>query len=307
VDAGRPLVGRAAEGPVVAARSVSNLPRDRFVSANRLRHHLLEWGDAGPVVLLLHGFLEHAHAWDWVAPRLAAAGHHVYALDWRGHGDSEWIGAGGYYHFPDYTADLAALVRALGGRVALVGHSMGASAALPYSGTEPERVRALALIDALGPPDMSPADAPNRFAAWIEGVERIEGRGRRALAPEDPTALLRERFPRFPEAAAAHLAVHGTRVVDGTRVWKFDPLHQTTSPQPYYVAQARAFWDRIACPVLYVEGAESPLRLSADETAARLAALRARRVTMPECGHHPHLERPAELAALLVEFLAAAQ
>ena len=48
-------------------------PRSRFVVANRLRHHLLEWGDDGPVVLLLHGFLEHAHTWDLVAPRLAAA------------------------------------------------------------------------------------------------------------------------------------------------------------------------------------------------------------------------------------------
>jgi alpha-beta hydrolase superfamily lysophospholipase len=109
-------------------------PRDRVAVANRLRHHLLEWGDAGAVVLLLHGFLEHAHVWDWVAPRLAEAGYHAFALDWRGHGDSAWVGAGGYYHFADYVADLGGLVRALGGRAALVAHSMGGNAAVLYAG-----------------------------------------------------------------------------------------------------------------------------------------------------------------------------
>jgi pimeloyl-ACP methyl ester carboxylesterase len=280
-------------------------PRDRFLVANRLRHHLLEWGAGGPVVFLLHGFLEHAHAWDFVAPRLAAAGLHVLALDWRGHGDSEWVGAGGYYHFADYAADLAGAVAALGGRAALVGHSMGASAALVYAGTAPERVTALVCIDALGPPDSAPESAPERFAAWIADLERAAGRTRAPQPLAAAAAALAERFPRFSPAVARHMAEHGTREEAGGRVWKFDPLHQTLSPQPYYVAQARAFWRRVACPVLYVEGAESPLRLDAVDTADRLDALGARQVTIEAAGHHPHLERPEALAAVLIEFLAA--
>ena len=278
-------------------------PRDRFLSANRLTHHLLEWGDRGPVVLLLHGFLEHAHAWDRVAPRLAAAGFRVLALDWRGHGDSQWVGAGGYYHFADYTADLAALVRALGGRAALVGHSMGAGAALVYAGTEPERVTALACVDALGPPDMSPEVAPERFASWLADLERTAARDRPRLALAEAAARLRERFPAFSEETALQLAEHGTRPDGELRAWKFDPLHQTTSPQPYYVAQARAFWRRIACPVLYIEGAASPLRLDPAEVADRLTTLRAERVVIAGAGHHPHLERPDAFADALVPFL----
>jgi pimeloyl-ACP methyl ester carboxylesterase len=277
-------------------------PRDRFVVANRLRHHLLEWGDSGPVVLLLHGFLEHAHAWDWVAPRLAAD-HHVFALDFRGHGDSERVGAGGYYHFADYTADLASLVRALGGCAALVGHSMGGSAALIYAGTEPERVSALVAVDSLGPPDTPPETAPDRFASWIGDLARTEARGPYADAPADAAARLRERFPRFSPEVARHMAEHGTRPDGDGRVWKFDPLHQTSAPQPYYVAQARAFWRRITCPVLYVEGGESELRLHPDDVAARLETLRARRVTIAGAGHHPHLERPDALVRVLRAFL----
>jgi pimeloyl-ACP methyl ester carboxylesterase len=180
---------------------------------------------------------------------------------------------------------------------------MGASAALVYTGTEPERVAALACVDALGPPDVDPETAPDRFARWLVDLERIAERGRVAPAPDDPAARLRERFFAFSDDVARHMAAHGTREIDGVRVWKFDPLHQTISPQPYSVAQARAFWRRITCPTLYVEGAESAFRLDASEVAERCAALRARRVTVAGSGHHPHLERPVELAAILVEFL----
>lgn len=289
-------------------------PTDRFIEANRLRHHLLEWSDTGPTVLLLHGFLEHAHAWDFVAPRIAAAGYRVLALDWRGHGDTEWIGRGGYYHFPDYAADLAGVVRALGGRAALVAHSMGAGGATLFAGTSPESVSALACIDALGPPDTDPNVVPRRYVSWLADLDKSAARLRPVLTLADATARLRERFPHFPERCAAHLALHGTRSVngdangdaDGARVWKFDPLHQTTAPTPFYVRQSRPFWQRVTCPVLYVAGANSPFRLAAADEADRLAELRAERVELPDVGHHPHLEAPERLADLLVDFLGGA-
>jgi pimeloyl-ACP methyl ester carboxylesterase len=277
-------------------------PRDHFVTANRLKLHLLEWGTGDRVVLLLHGFLEHAHVWDWVAPRLADAGYHVYALDWRGHGDSEWIGAGGYYHFLDYVADLAGVVRALGGRVALVAHSMGGGAALLYAGTEPERVSALVSIEGLGMPDMDPDMAPERVVEWLHGIERVAQRPATQLSLAAAVERFRARFPHFSETVALHMVEHGTRDVGGGRVWKFDPLHQTRAPLPVPVAQARAFWRRVTCPVLYVEGESSFLRLSATDITERLAALRARRVTIAGAAHHPHLEQPEALAQTLVAF-----
>ena len=277
---------------------------DRFLTANRLRLHLLEWGKAGPVVLLLHGFLEHAHVWDWVAPRLAAAGYHVYALDWRGQGDSQWIGAGGYYHFIDYVADLAGVVRALADRVRLVAHSMGGGAALLYAGTEPDRVEALVSIEGLGVPDTDPSTAPDRAAGWLQDLERLAARERKAVSLTTAAARLRERSPHLSQAAALHLVEHGTKDVNGGRMWKFDPLHQTRSPQPMYVAQARAFWQRVSCPVLYVEGSDSWLRLTASDVAERLALLHAKRVTISGAAHHPHLEQPEELARVLLEFFA---
>jgi len=281
-------------------------PRSRFLVANRLRHHLLEWGEGGPVVLLLHGFLEHAHAWDLVAPRLADAGHHVFALDWRGHGDSEWVGSGGYYHFADYAADLAFLVRALGGRAVLVGHSMGATAAMSYTGLEPERVPALVLVDGLGPPDFESEPAPHRYEAWIRDLARRGERRHRTLTLEQATSRLHARAYHFSLEVARHMAEHGTRVSNGGRRWKFDPLHQTTSPVPFSRARAASFWRRVTAPVLYLEGGESPLRLDPADRDERLAILRARRMTIAGSGHHPHLQQPETFAEVVIEFLASA-
>lgn len=279
-------------------------PRSRFVEANRLRLHLLEWGDgSGTPLLLVHGLQEHAHTWDRLAPLLVAGGHRPLALDWRGHGDSEWVGRGGYYHFADYVADLAFVVRALGGRVVLIGHSMGGNAALLYAGTEPERVAALVTIEGTGPPGSAPDVAPDRYAAWIADLERSAGAERAPLTLDEAARRLQRFFP-LDDEIARHLALHGTRPAgDELRTWKFDPLHRTRSPQPFYEAQARAFWARITCPVLYVEGAQSLISAAASDVDRRVRLLRAERATIDGAAHHPHLERPKATARVLLEFL----
>ena len=45
-----------------------NEPVDRFVDANGLRFHYLEWGNpANPTVLMLHGVSQQAHSWDFIS------------------------------------------------------------------------------------------------------------------------------------------------------------------------------------------------------------------------------------------------
>src|SRR5215475_12109161 len=79
------------EGNPVIMRAAMNLlrPIDRDVVVNGLKLHVLDWGggDRTPL-LLLHGFTGHAHAWDTLS--IALQPHfHVYAMDQRGHGDSD--------------------------------------------------------------------------------------------------------------------------------------------------------------------------------------------------------------------------
>src|SRR5690606_17454861 len=79
----------------------------------------------------------------------------VIAPDQRGHGLSEHVGRGGFYHFWDYVSDLDALVGSLERPVDLVGHSMGGTVACLYASLRPEAVRRLVLVEGLGPPDAS--------------------------------------------------------------------------------------------------------------------------------------------------------
>ena len=65
-------------------------PIDRHIEVNGLKLHFLEWGDpAKPTVVLLHGFAQSAHSFDFVSLSLADR-FHILALDFRGHGESDW-------------------------------------------------------------------------------------------------------------------------------------------------------------------------------------------------------------------------
>src|SRR3954447_8248221 len=134
-----------------------------------LTYHVLEWDGGGDhTVLLLHGYLDNAWGWQPVVDAGLGRRAHVVAPDLRGHGDSDWIGAGGYYHFLDYVADLDEVIARLARkRVVLVGHSMGGSVSGYYAGTRPERLTALAMLEGLGPPDLAGIDATVRTSHWI--------------------------------------------------------------------------------------------------------------------------------------------
>ena len=285
-------------------------PIARTIEANGLRHNVLEWDIAGAdtTVVLLHGFLDLAWSFEHVALKLAPR-YHVIAPDLRGHGDTDWVGAGGYYYFPDYTADLARVLPALvRKRVYLVGHSMGGVVATQYTGTFPERVQKLALLEGTGPPGGNLADAPARMLKHIETVDEARARGIRPLdSLAAATERLRQIYQRLEPAWAARLAEKATRPAPdgppGGRIWKHDPLHRTRSPLIFLLPLFEAFIKRIACPVLLVNAAESKFTFLHDpERQALFPNARVR--TLADAGHMMQLDQPEALADMLLEFFA---
>ena len=72
------------------------------------------WDGGGQTtVILLHGFLDCGLNWQFLVDALGDSDWHIVAPDWRGHGDTEWIGRGGYYHFTDYARDLEQIAEAI--------------------------------------------------------------------------------------------------------------------------------------------------------------------------------------------------
>jgi pimeloyl-ACP methyl ester carboxylesterase len=285
-------------------------PRDKFIDALGLAIHYLEWGEPrGAPLILVHGFLDQAASWDpfvsFLQTRLGQA-LWIVAPDCRGHGDSEWIGAGGYYHFPDYVFDLDCLIRALGtARFRLVGHSMGGSISLLYSGTFPQKVQKLALIEGIGAPGMNFSDAPLRMEKWISELhDRGRNHFREYNSVEAGARQLQQTNPRLNSQSALHLARSAMKQnAKGKSIWKFDPLHRTTSPQPFYSAQAIEFLRRIECPVLVVEGQHSRHAQHPDRQQ-RLAVIRQKHfAVIDNAGHMVHQDNPKELARVVAEFL----
>jgi pimeloyl-ACP methyl ester carboxylesterase len=279
--------------------------REHFVDCRGLKVHVVDWpGPAGRTIVLNHGFLDHARSWDPVAEALSGSSR-VIALDARGHGDSGWIGRGGYYYFQDYVFDLTDVLDALvGGPVVLVGHSMGGMVCSLFSGTYPERVEALVSIEGGGPPALQPSEAPALMAGWISGVREARSKPAHLMSSvEEAARRLKSYNPRISGSFARHLAVHGTRADDssGNLVWKFDPLHRTRGPQPFYLEQARAFWLKVTAPALLVRGGLSPLRW--DDSEERECIRSGRRVEIEGAGHMVHHEQPDRLVSAIVGFL----
>lgn len=287
----------------------------RISLATGLDYHVLEWGAEQPeldhTVLLVHGFLDLSWAWEPVVRAGLEGRFHLVAPDMRGHGDSDRIGAGGYYHFFDYVADLEDLAAQLGrDRLSLVGHSMGGSVVSYFAGAYPERVERLALLEGTGPPEQT-TPVPDRVRSWLTGWRRARSREPRSYERLDEAAArLQKNDPLLGEELALWLAERGTtRGDDGRFRFKHDPLHLTLGPYPFRVDVARQFWARIRSPVLLVEGEASRLRQPPEEAERRResfsAAPSVETRVLPEAGHMLQRHQPGALGALLEEFLSA--
>lgn len=277
---------------------------DQTLVANGLQHHVVCWGERPVDVVLCHGFLDIAWSFDAVARELVEAGHGVASFDWRGHGRTEWVGAGGYYHFPDYVLDLDELLPQLSDRpVHLVGHSMGGSVCVMYAAARPEKLQSLALIEGIGPPETEPRDPTKRLRAWLDGVARVKGKASRPI--EDTEAAIRRMRAQNPELRdelGAFLVAHSTKDVDGGIQWTFDPLHKTWSPRPFQADVFCQLLESISTPTLVVAG-ECGMRLSDEkERIAHIADHRF--VEIAGVGHMIHWFQPKTLAVELADFFA---
>jgi pimeloyl-ACP methyl ester carboxylesterase len=273
-------------------------PVSHYYYSDRLKLQFWDWGRDGlPPLLLVHGGLDHARNWDWVARSLREY-FHVYAMDLRGHGNSAWA-PGAIYSIAEHVLDIATLVDLLTGRapdsppVHLIGHSLGGILTLVYSGLYPDRVRKAIAIEGLGLPSSHRIHkpAPERLRHWIESVRKLEHREPHNYPSlEAAVVRMKEANPHLSDEVAHHLTVHGTNWnSDGSLSWKFDNYVRCLAPYGHMDDQL-AIYAQIACPVLLVWGRES--WMPDPDTEDRAAAIRNRQVLKVEgAGHWVHHDR----------------
>jgi pimeloyl-ACP methyl ester carboxylesterase len=235
------------------------------------------------------------HWWDEVAPQLTGYGR-VLALDFRGHGASEWASE---YGMAAYVDDLIKFVRDhFRRRVVLVGHSMGGEIAIRAAVENPQLFDGLVIVDA------SSAGLPLKTRL----IWRWKRRNQSGLRPEFPTKeALIARFRLSPPghnltaSPLAALALKGAEQLrSGTWAFRLDPKTRKLSPG-WRTPRCRIRDIRV--PSLIIRGAHS--RLVSERQARRMQGHMAgsKLITIPSAYHHVSLDNPDATTAAIAEFV----
>ena len=241
----------------------------------------------GPLVVCFPGMGDLRSTWRELAARLAAAGGRVATVDLRGHGESSlgWPS----YRKVDVGEDMLALVRALGGPAVLVGNSYSAGAAVLAAAAEPDLVNGLVLT---GPFVRDPRQsAVQRFSMWFAARPRL---GRRIW-----TAY----WPRFFATPPADLAERRAALrASLARPGGYDAVRGMMTANP----ESERALPEVRCPALVVMGERDPdFADPAGEARFVAGALggAADVLMVPDAGHYPQAEFPAEVAAATEAFV----
>jgi pimeloyl-ACP methyl ester carboxylesterase len=286
-------------------------PRHEQLTVRGLKHRLTRWGPPSDTpIVMLHGFQDCGDTWQFLVDCLPGTWSLV-APDWRGFGGSEW--APGGYWFPDYLADLEALLDQLvpgasdaPARARVIAHSMGANVATLYAGIRPERLKWLVNLEGIGLRTRPPEQAPSHYARWLDEIREPLAEGR-YTSVQQLAQVLSRRNPRLTGDRAEFVARSWTRDVEGGGVrLAFDPRHRFVNPVLYRREEAEACWAQAVAPLLLVVGESSghqERRLAdfSDEFVRRVFQ-DVTIVELPGLGHMMHHEDPAAVAGPIVEF-----
>jgi pimeloyl-ACP methyl ester carboxylesterase len=234
---------------------------------------------SGPLLVLVHGANDQAGGWVRIAPDLAAR-YHVVAPDLAGHGDS--APQTGPLVLGDLVAGLARVIdaeRAGDERVVLVGNSLGGFLALVHAERHPDQVSRVVPING------AIMRGGNRSAAAML-LPRTRNDARRVME-----ALISPKTPRLPDFVLDDLVSRATR----------SPLSRLVAAPEASLEQ----WlldDRLAgirTPVALIWGADDQLIPVSYAEQARDRLPAATLDVIPDCGHVPQRECPAQLLPVL--------
>jgi esterase len=275
---------------------VSSMPIVQTMQINGLSLAYYEWGKKGaPILLCLHSHTNSAASWREFA-EFASGEYHVFAIDQRGHGNSEWAKNG--YARDRFVEDLSEFI-ALNkfGKLTLVGCSMGGWHSILYTAGNPDHVQRIVMVD------IAPEPSPERLQAPPAPPVPLE-----FLTLEDGYQWLRSGNPwateiRLREEAESRLK----QTASGTWSWKAD-LSGFDSPLPDMTSAAliERYWsaiESIQCPILEIRGAESGL--VSDQTIKKMKHVgkNVSSVDVSNAGHVVMVDQPESFIDAIRNFI----
>ena len=301
--------------------------RSEFVPIRGLNYHVQIWDSPTgtlstlPPLVLLHGWMDVGASYQFMVDAFSSAfaeGRTIIAPDWRGFGKTAALPGSkpDSYWSPDYLADVDFLLDhyVQAQAIDLVGHSMGGNVAMIYAGVRPERIRKLVNLEGFGLGATEPAQAPGRYAKWMDELKRLH-RGELDLLPYDAVGGVARRLmktnPRLSLDKANWLASHWSSP-DADGKWRIlgDPAHKITNANIYRAEETLAIYRCITAPVLAVEASDDSLakwhqgKYTLDDYHERLKQVPDAQVAVIEdAGHMLHHDQPVPLARLIEDFL----
>ena len=310
-------------------------PQARIIEANGINMAVHEQGDGTPV-LFVHGFPELAYSWRYQLPVIAAAGYRVIAPDMRGYGGTDKPQGIEQYTVQKLIGDIEGLLDALDiARAHVVAHDWGALLAWQLALLAPERMLSLTALNIpffprppIDPIEIMRAALGKDF--YIVNFQDSDEADRRCA--EDPervfevmmrkNVISRERFNTLPKEMRSFSLLAALSRIELSG----DPLLSPEEAQVYVEAFAAGGftapinWYRnwsqnwassadveqvVSVPTLFIEAVDdviiSPEQISAMKPHVRDLEIR----TIEHCGHWSQQEKPAELNALLLNWLSA--
>ena len=251
------------------------------------------------VFLLLHGWMDN---WSSFLPLMKNLDINFIGIDFPGHGLSDHLPDGNWYHFIDYVVRLEEIIRELKLKTFhIIGHSMGAAVGTVYAGTYPKNVNSLTLIDGLGPLVNEPEQAPDILK---EAISSKVGKKMINRHYKDKKLAVKARLSSGKmEYKSAEILVNNQMKLNdqGEWQWTFDPKLKLTSSLRMTPKQMQAFLKRITCPVLLINALNGFISKSPYWEYRKLI----RELTEIELNgnHHIHMDSPKEVAKSILKFL----
>jgi proline iminopeptidase len=228
---------------------------------------------------------------------------HVRVIRWdqRGCGRSERRGP---YSVARSVADLDAVRSHLGlDRVAVLGHSWGATLALKYALDYPGRVSALAYVSGTGLGwawhEPFQQNASERLAPVRSQIGELQDRDR--TEAEDRELAILQWSAEFTGSDAMR---HAQRMATPWFMINRECYHAIWGElkQTWHESELAAACQALTTPVLIIDGADDIRpRWAVDSLEQALPA--AVRVVLPGTGHLPWVEAPGEFASVLLQYL----
>ena len=254
------------------------------------RIHYTDWGDPGAerIVICVHGLTRNGRDFDDLA-RALMPDFRVVCPDIAGRGKSDWLYAKQDYGYPQYCADMTALIARVtaGGKpvkIHWVGTSMGGIIGLLLASRPNSPIVKLVLND-VG--TLIPKAALERIGAYVGQDPRFRTLGEMEVMMRIVCAP----FGPLTDAQWRHLTETGAKQhEDGSWGMCYDPgIGIPFRKGPMADVDLWQFWDSVACPTLLLRGAQSDLLLKENAIAMTRRGPRPELVEFDGIGHPPML------------------